>query len=127
MFLLSLSEHYSNNKQERSAECEAFQHVYAHIFSHISDCDPHLTIVNYLYSASLLDKTTRDTLTDPRKQRVNQIRCLLAQLEGMIETKPEVYQQLIVLLEQQEACWFNQLGQTLKESYGMWQGYLIKT
>ena len=93
----------------------AFQHVYAEFFSHISDCDPHLTVVNSLYSAGLIDRTTRDSLTDPCKQRVSQIRCLLARLEGLIETRPCVYHQLVDLLEQEE---FNQLGQLLRESYG---------
>ena len=93
--------------------------MYAECFSHISDCDPHLTLVNCLYSAGLIDQSTRDSLTEPRKQRVNQIRSLLARMEDLIESRPGVYHQLVSLLEQEEECWFNQLGRLLRESYGM--------
>ena len=103
---------------DQSAECEAFRHAYAHIFSQISECDPYLSIANLLYSSGVLDRTTRDAVTDPRKQRVSQIRCLLAHLEKLIQTTPATYQQLMGLLEKEEMCWFNQIGNLLQDSFG---------
>ena len=92
--------------------------MYFDFFTHISDHDPHLTIVNLLYSSGLFDKATRDAMTDSRKQRVNQIRCLLAELEVQIESRPDTYRKLVSILKQGEKCCFSDLAMLLQQKYG---------
>ena len=104
-------------KPETSTESDAFQRAYSDVFMHISDHDPQLTIVNLLYSAGMLSKTARDAITDIRKQRVNQIRCLLTELEVQIEVRPHIYQELVTLLKQEEKCCFSDLSMLLQEKH----------
>ena len=96
-------------------EREAFQHAYSELFAYILEEDPHLTIVNILYSCGVLNKTTRDAVTDPCHQRANQIRCLLRELEIQIESRPSVYIQLVSELKGYN---FNQLSELLQQKYG---------
>ena len=112
-------------KAETSRESEAFQHAYSDFFTHISDHDPHLTIVNLLYSSGMLDKATRDAVTDARKQRVNQIRCLLAELETQIEARPDTYQELVSALKHGEKCCFSDLAMLLQQKYGKAVGIIV--
>ena len=114
---LIFSDHRSV-KQDTSPECAAFQHAYCSMFSHISDNDPHLTLVNLLYSSGLFDRSTRDRATDSRQQRVNQIRYLLKELEILIEARSGVYHQLVSVLEQAENSKVTELAVLLQQKYG---------
>lgn len=95
---------HTPQEPEASPESEAFQRVYCDIFSYILDNDPHLTIVNRLYSSGMIDNTTRDAMTCPRKQRVEQVRSLLKELEDQIELRPAIYQEIISLLKKGGSC-----------------------
>ena len=105
-------------KAETSRESEAFQHAYSDFFTHISNHDPHLTIVNLLYSSGMLGKATRNAVTDARKQRVNQIRCLLTELEVQIESRPDTYNELVSILKHREKCCFSDFAMLLQQKYG---------
>ena len=112
-----LSDHISH-MPTTSDESEAFRRTFSDVFTFISDRDPHLDIVNHLYSSLILDKTTRDAVTDCRKQRVEQIRSLLQALEAQIESKPQVYREIIHSLEQGRKDYFHELAAVLQQKYG---------
>lgn len=96
----------------------AFRCAYSDAFACISTSDPQLTIVNLLYSSGMVDRATRDDATDPRKQSMDNVRYLLAQLERHIEKCPEFYHKTVALLEQADSCYLNQLAMLWKTSFG---------
>lgn len=113
-FFIYSSEH---QRPQASPECRAFQHAYSDVFRFLSAHDPHLTIVNLLYSSGMFDKTTRDAITLSHKQSSLQIRCLLGKVEDLVESRPGVYHEIISTLKQ-ESSTFLQLAVVLQHKYG---------
>ena len=84
----------------------------------MADCDPHLCVVNHLYSCHIIDKTARNSATDCTKQRIDQIRSLLQILETQIQQDPQSLHDIVHSLQQGPKQEFVELATVLQKHYG---------
>ena len=98
-----------------SKESQAFRRAFSELFTLISNQDPQLTLVNHLYSCYIIDKSSRDSIMNSSRQRVEQVRLLLQILENMVESDSKAFHDLTYVLEKGR---FFEFATSLKNMYG---------